>query len=251
MPRLTKDLNFEYKDKSYTLYSRYLYLHTDYADIYDMKYITPLLVKDKILLIHTINTHFATSNMIKYYGSMMNLNCNETRLMYKNMNNYFLNLFLKCATENLNIDINQVDDNNDNICLIAECLNIIRSGIKKYSRLRTATNQILCTKESLNDRNSKTYDCELPIGNYEQCPTFEYLRVKRGKSCKNIVTSSKKTNPIFSFLAKRLKYRGRNNKTRNHSVKPTKYSLTRKVKSLKHVNTLNLLGELTNVTNAI
>jgi hypothetical protein len=167
MPRLYNNLSFEYKDNEYILYSKYLYLHSDYNTIYDMSYITPEIVKNKLPLISLINIHFATSSMIKYFGSMMNLNCNETRLMYKNMNEYFINLFLKRVFGILNVDINTLNEVDDNSCLIAECLNIIRSDVRKYSRVRTSKNQLLCTKESLNINNSKRYECRLPITDYE------------------------------------------------------------------------------------
>jgi hypothetical protein len=88
MPRFYENLSFEYKDKEYILYSEHLYLHTEYNHIYNMSYITPEIVRNELSLISLINIHFATSNMIKYFGSMMNLNCNETRIMYKNMNAY-------------------------------------------------------------------------------------------------------------------------------------------------------------------
>jgi hypothetical protein len=130
----------------------------------------------------------------------------------------------------MHIDITTLNEVDEISCLIAKGLSIIRSGVRKYSRVRTAKNQLLCTKESLNINNSKRYGCNLPITDYEQCPTFEYLRTTKKKSCKNIIVSSQKTNPIYTFLAKRIKFTGKNSISRNHSVKPTKLAKTRKIK---------------------
>lgn len=206
---------------------KYFYLKTEklelkdkYNDIYHMKYvdnITTLIPQNtnnineysniKVIytyneLINIIKIKFSTENMLKYFGNKNNLNCKETRHVYKNLIDYFLNLFLYKMNKITNININNKDDNNPYICLIAECLNIIRASIKKYIRLRTSDTQVYyCKKEHLEKRDKKEYGCSIPVKEFEYCPSFKYLREEKKKTCKNILYKSLSTNDMYTLLS--------------------------------------------------
>ncbi len=147
---------------------------------------------------------------------------------------FFVNTFLAKMYENTNINTNLLSDSDDYICLLAQCVNIIRAGIKKYMRLRTAVTQTICSKERLNKRNRKTYGCKLPIGPYEQCPTFSYLHNVNHKTCRNIIQSSTKTNLFTNIGAKFLKgFRVKSKNIRNITLKKSVIKTRRQRNSLR------------------
>jgi hypothetical protein len=154
-------------------------------------------------LIILIQIHFSTTNMLKYFGNKSNLNGKETRNVYKELVEYFLNLFLYKIQKIMNINIdNIVDKNDDRLCVIAQCLNIIRASIKKYIRLRTSDSMpYQCKKNALERRNRNEYRCSVPMKEFEYCPSFEYLK-KKGKTCKQIITKSMDTNDMYTFFSK-------------------------------------------------
>jgi hypothetical protein len=59
-----------------------LYLDNEYEDIYKMNYITQELLKDDSIILE-IKDYFSPFNMTKYFGSTADLNCNQTRILYK------------------------------------------------------------------------------------------------------------------------------------------------------------------------
>lgn len=80
-------------------------------------------------VIELIKYHFSSKNMVTYFGNMADLNGIETHRLYKNLLDYFLNLFLKKMYMLTNINIMKISDDNDSyICFIALCMNIIRGG---------------------------------------------------------------------------------------------------------------------------
>lgn len=191
----------------YILKGAYLKLDPMYVNIYNLSYITPTVSKNGSVLILLINEHFSEYSMIKYFGNKKDLTCSHVRITYKNMVSFFINLFLAKMYEITINDTNLLSDNDDYICLLAQCVNIIRAGIKKYMRLRTAVTQSFCSKERLNKRNHDKYKCQLPIGPYEHCPTFSYLHNVKHKTCRNIIKSSTKTNILTNIGAKLLDQR--------------------------------------------
>ena len=101
---------------------------------------------------------------------------------------------------NINID-DIVDENDERLCVIAQCLNIIRASIKKYIRLRTSDSMPYhCKKNALEKRNKTEYGCPVPMKEFEYCPSFEYLK-KKGKTCKQIITKSMDTNNMYTALS--------------------------------------------------
>lgn len=207
------DITVNYNNINYSLKGTYLKLNPIYNNLYNLSYITPTVSKNGSVLILLINDHFSEYSMIKYFGNKKDLTCSHVRITYKNMVSFFINLFLAKMYELTNININILYDNDAYICLLAQCVNIIRAGIKKYMRLRTADTQNICSKDRLNKHDRKTYGCALPIGPYDQCPTFSYLHNIKNKTCKNIIQSSTKTNSFANIGAKLLK--GFHVKTKN------------------------------------
>ena len=153
--------------------------------------------------------------MLNYFGRKQDLTCIQVRILYEYLVSFYIKLFIDKMYNLTRIDIKKLSDNDDYICLLAQCTNIIRSGIRKYARLRTSITQLSCTKVELNNRNRKEYECQLPIGPYEQCPTFSYLHNVKHKTCKQILKSSSKTNPLYSIGARFLM---------RNSIQPKKYS---------------------------
>lgn len=153
-------------------------------------------------LIILIQIHFSTTNMLQYFGNKSNLNGKETRNVYKELVEYFLNLFLYKIQKIMNINIDDiVDENDERLCVIAQCLNIIRASIKKYIRLRTSDSMPYhCKKNALEKRNKIEYGCPVPMKEFEYCPSFEYLK-KKGKTCKQIITKSMDTNNMYTALS--------------------------------------------------
>jgi hypothetical protein len=137
---------------------------------------------------------------------------------------YFINLLLYKLYILTHIDVNSISNQNNNyMCLVAECSNIIRASIKKYVRLRTNKNQTLCSKNYLEKRNSIKYKCNYPLKNNNICPSFSILR-KKGKSCKNIIQSSKKSSNKYNFMSTFIRSSRKNNTSRNHITKPNNYT---------------------------
>lgn len=193
---------------------KYLELNSQYESIYKMYYITPELCRNSIALISTLNIYFSEYSMVKYFGNKQDLSCKEVRELYQNLISYFITLFILKISEITKIDITTLDDNDEYICLLAQCTNIIRAGIKKYSRLRTSTSYVtskICSKSKLNIDDANTYNCKLPIGPYDQCPSFNYLHAKKGKTCKHILKSSETPNKFVSLAAKALPNCGKRN----------------------------------------
>ena len=233
----------------YYLDANLLYLDNEYMDIYTMSYLDtskldiPKLISkiksrpfniDINILPPIIKDKFHPFNMNKYFGSRSDLSCTQTRRVYKEMVKYFINLFKIKMFTITGIDVeNIVDKNHYYICILAKCLNIIRGSIKKYARNRTSFNQPRrCSKKHLDFIDSKSYDCPFPIDDDTICPSFEYLREKDEKSCKDIIYSSKKTNKRITFGSKVYRYFSyipKNNKSRLLSALP----ITRKLKFIK------------------
>jgi hypothetical protein len=154
-------------------------------------------------LIILIQIHFSTKNMLQYFGNKRNLNGKHTRNVYKELVEYFLNIFLYKIQKIMNINIdNIVDENDDRLCVIAQCLNIMRASIKKYIRLRTSSSMpYYCKKNALERRNRDEYGCPVPMKEFEYCPSFEYLKNK-GKTCKYIIKKSMSTSDMYTLLSK-------------------------------------------------
>lgn len=175
-------------------------LNPEYNDIYQMRYITPELV-ESLDFITTIQVHFDELHMAAYFGDRANLSCKEVRKGYLNLLEYFRPLFTDTIERVMNIDISGLPNNAPTLCLIAECLSIIRASIKKYMRHRTSINQRWCTKSGLNTRNAEKYGCPATTGMYEYCPSFGYLHKIKGKSCKDILISSGRTDEEMTFYS--------------------------------------------------
>ena len=103
------------------------------------------------------------------------------------------------------INTDTLDTNNEYLCLIAECANIIRNSIKKYIRNRTALNQSQCSKNSLEKRNHDKYKCPYPINDNTLCPSFKYSYNKY-KSCSTVLKKAKEPNEEISMWANLTKY---------------------------------------------
>lgn len=207
-------------DKYFFLESKNLELKDKYNDIYYMNYIdniNKLLIKNNNIneysnnkisytyndLINIIKLKFSTENMLKYFGNKNDLDGKETRDIYKNLIDYFINLFLYKIEIITNIKVDNIDDNdNPYICLVAECLNIIRASIKKYVRLRTSDTQIyFCKKNYLEKRNRDDYKCSVPVKEFEYCPSFKYLREEKKKTCREIIKSALSPNNLYNFFS--------------------------------------------------
>ena len=204
----TYNINNKINNKSYKNTSFDKNIRIDVDNIYNIKNIqmnninnvkTNYTYNDLIIL---IQIHFSTKNMLQYFGNKSNLNGKETRNVYKELVEYFLNLFLYKIQKIMNINIDDiVDKNDDRLCVIAQCLNIIRASIKKYIRLRTSDSMPYhCKKNALEKRNKTEYGCPVPMKEFEYCPSFEYLK-KKGKTCKQIITKSMDTNNMYTALS--------------------------------------------------
>jgi hypothetical protein len=217
---------------------KYIKYNSQYENEYNMNYIfnNDVIIYDNAILnmknmnekylnytnvIELIKYHFLSMNMVKYFGNMRDLNCKQTRDLYKFLIVYFTNLFLGRMKIMTNIDVMKIDDENDPyVCFIAECMNIIRASVKKYVRLRTSASQPKkCQREELENRNRKKYECAVPMREYEYCPSFHYLKQK-GKTCKNILESSMTTNEKYNIFAELFKSSITNNNpiTNNNSI---------------------------------
>ena len=160
-----------------------------------------------------------------------------------------------------NINTNTLDTNNEYLCLIAECANIIRGSIKKYTRHRTALNQIHCSKNLLEQRNHRIHKCPYPINDNTLCPQFNSLH--RKYTCKEILHKAKYPNKYINILANLTKYIPiipRNNITRNLRSQPpvntsiymkrkVTNTMTRRVKK-NYKNTNNNIN-LNNIKDAV
>lgn len=190
-----------------------------YADKYNMDYIfnSDKIVSDNNILntnnigthilnytniINLLQYHFSSNKMLEYYGNKNNLTGVQTRNLYKYLLDYYFKLFLSRMNELTNINVLNIDNEDDTYtCFIAKCMNIIRGSIKKYVRLRTSSTQpYWCKKKYLENRNSKKYGCPIPVKEYEYCPSFAILK-QRGKTCKQILHSSMRTNDIYTMLS--------------------------------------------------
>ena len=196
MPRIHEDITININSKSYILDAGKLLLNTIYMPIYTMAYITKESFEKDILYL-VVQEKFKPTNMNIYFGYFPDLNCDEVRILYKQMVEYFIHLFEMKMSTFANID--KKNEDNDSLCVIAHCASIIRGSIKKYIRNRTLLDQWLCSKNVLNRRNAREHDCPYPIGNNILCPEFENL--KKTRSCKKILESSTKTNNLYSILA--------------------------------------------------
>jgi hypothetical protein len=189
--------------------------------------------------IRSIKYHFSSENMMKYYGNMRDLNCKQTRDLYKYLLDYYLNLFLNKMKLITKMDVMKIEDENDPYtCFIAECMNIIRASIKKYVRLRTSAYQpFWCKREILEERNRNKYGCAVPMREYDYCPSFQYLKQK-GKTCKKIIESSMNTNDIFTLGSKLSIIPKFNNIPINKTRNIVKSSLLnrRKTRKIRHTN---------------
>lgn len=192
MPQIKKNLFFLYNNKKYILDANLLYLDTEYMDKYKMTYLTKKFIDTTILPLD-IKEIFNPYNMAVQFGSMRNLSCKQTRYIYHQLLDYFTTLFEQKMYELTNIDINNTNDNNEYTCTIAECLSIIRASIRKYSRFRTALNQILCSKDNYEQLNHDHYKCPYPINDDTLCPTFRQS-LKKHKTCKKVISKAKTTN---------------------------------------------------------
>ena len=198
---------------------KYISYNTQYTNIYNMSYIfnnDKIINNNTILNVNNINKsilnyneviqllkiHFSPTNMIKYFGSMRDLNGKETRILYKYLLETYMGLFMTNMKEKTGIDVLIIQDDEDPyMCFIAECMNIIRASIKKYVRLRTSASQWKrCQREHLEKRNSEEYGCPIPVKEYEYCPSFSILKA-RGKTCKSIFKSSMNTNNLYTLMS--------------------------------------------------
>jgi len=253
MPRIYETIKIQKDLIRYELDATLLYLDTEYIDIYMMTYITKKMLDTDILPL-AIKEKFSPYNMSIYFGSRADLSCSNGRILYKNMVDYYINLFEMKMYDINNINTKTLDINNEYLCTIAECANIIRSSIKKYIRNRTALNQTKCSKELLEKRNKEKYTCPYPINDDTLCPSFNYVKNKY-KSCKEILYKAKHPSKKMSILANLSKYipiKPRNNTTRNlRSQPPVDTSIyikrnlsntkTRRVKkNYKNTNNINL-----------
>lgn len=230
MPRITHDFiitndtNIGKINETYHLLANKLYLDTDYMYIYTMSYLDHIeglypndfvFSNDKINkavlthneLIDKIKYNFSQENMLKYFGSKMDLETNLLRKVYNNMSKYFLILFYKKIHKMINKE--DIDIHN---CVIAECMHIIRASVKKYARLRISPHTpSKFSKRSLNARNAQKYGCKHVLHEYEYCPSFSQLLNgytdgngvwRNPKTCDKIIESTLTTNDGYTFLSK-------------------------------------------------
>lgn len=183
-----------------------------------MKYLSFENIKNDIIT-EIIKHYFNQFNMQLYYGSRKNLSCADGRSLYNSMIMYFINMLeyrlILAHSENSSLFY----DNDSYICILAESAHFIRGSIKKYIRHRTANNQIGCSKESLEKRNSEKYSCPYPTPNDYICPTFDNLL--KTKNCKEILKSSKTTSESYTVGSKLvgiINPNPRNNKSRKLSA---------------------------------
>lgn len=202
--------------------------------------------------IDLIKVYFSSTNMIKYFGNMENLNGLQTRKLYKYMLEYYLNLFMHKMKIKTGIDVMAVENDNDPyVCFIAECMNIIRGSIKKYVRLRTSPSQPKwCKRDHLEQRNHKQHGCPTPVKEFEYCPSFDALK-KRGKTCKQILKSAMRTNENYTLAADLCVFpvwKPKPINSRKHIIMspPVKRRGTRKVK--RNIPRPNLNTNLRNTT---
>jgi hypothetical protein len=255
----------------------YVITNPEYSNIYTMSYIfdsDKIINNNEILnnininktilnyneIIELIKIHFSPTNMIKYFGNMRNLNGKQTRDLYKYMLDYFLNLFVNKMQEKMKLNVMNVNNDNDPyVCFIAECMNMIRASIKKYVRLRTSRSQpFWCKRPYLEKRNHEKYDCPINIKEFEYCPSFTILK-KRGKTCKQIIKSSRNTNDMYTLMSDLCVSPVWNPKTvnkRKHIFlsQPIKKRHTRKIKhnniiNLQHNNIRNVQHNNINISN--
>jgi|LauGreDrversion4_2_1035121.scaffolds.fasta_scaffold53216_3 hypothetical protein len=236
MPRIYTDFEIinstgieNKKNEKYYLLSKYLYLDTDYNHIYTMKYLEGIdgiypngyefldsnIDKNMITyneLVDIIKVEFSTKNMLKYFGSNSDLMPGDLRNTYNNMNKYFLFMFYNKISDIIGIQIKDISEDNGLLCVISECMSIIRASVKKYVRLRISPDTpTKYKKQSLNRRNSHKYGCSNIIEEYEYCPSFSQLLngytdgngIKhKPKSCRNIMISALTTNDNYTALSK-------------------------------------------------
>ena len=159
-------------------------LQPEYNHIYRMAYVT----KDRLetgMSIYDIQQHFDEFHMPVYFGDRANLSCMQVRDGYLNLISYFRAVFMDKVEHLLGVKIDTMPEEDSRLCILAECLSIIRASIKKYMRYRTSANQLLCRKSKLNIRNADEYGCPREVGLHEYCPSFEHLRKVRRKTCKS------------------------------------------------------------------
>ncbi len=164
---------------------------------------------------------FSLQTMRVQYGDAADLTCSEARELYTQMLDHFIGTF----KQRIGItNVNRYPDNDLILCILAECLSIIRAGIKKYTRIRTIPNQSLCLTSELENRNHEKYGCSNPLPEHELCPTFQRLRQR--KSCKYIFKSSGEPNKLITFMAKALQCVTR----KTSGGRRSKHRYTRKMK---------------------
>lgn len=189
-----------------------------------------------IQLINTIKIYFSTKNMLIYFGNKNNLKGIQTRDIYKKLIEYFISLFIYKMRKIKNIDLMNIkndDNNHPYICLIAQSLSIIRASIKKYVRLRTSDSQpYYCKKKYLEERNRSVYGCSVPVNEFEYCPSFEYLRNKKKKTCKEIIKKAMETNDIFTGMSSICIFPVKHIKSIHVSSDDPKYT---KIKGTRHI----------------
>jgi hypothetical protein len=163
-----------------------LRLDDQYIDDYNMTYITPNMLNSTLPAY--IREKFSLQTMCVQYGDSANLTCSDVRELYTQMVDHFIGIF----KQRIGIaNVNGYPDNDPIVCMLAECLSIIRAGIKKYTRIRTIPNQLLCLTSELEKRNHGRYGCSNPLPEHELCPTFQRLRQE--KSCKHIFKIVRRT----------------------------------------------------------
>lgn len=203
MPRIHENIKIQKDLNTFELDANHLYLDTEYIEIYMMTYLTKKMLDTDILPL-AIKEKFNPYTMSIYFGSRADLTCENTRVLYKSMVDYFINLFEMKMYDINHINTDTLDINNEYVCLIAECTNIIRGSIKKYTRNRTALNQIHCSKNLLEQRNYRRHKCPYPINDDTLCPSFKSLH--KTYTCKEILYKAKHPNETFDILANISKY---------------------------------------------
>lgn len=178
-----------------TLNPAFFQLSPVYNDIYQMNYITVEMLQRDIP-VFVIKEKFNEHNMAAYFGDRANLSCIQVRDAYLNILHYFRTIFMDKIEDMLGVYIELLPKEEPALCMIAECLNIIRASIKKYMRYRTSLNQRRCSKAILDQRNAEVYGCTTDD---VYCPSFNYLRSVKRKSCKDIVISSGTTSDIMTY----------------------------------------------------
>lgn len=211
MGKINYKISYAYNNKLYTLNHTYLYLDDDYISIYKMDYLDNIFKEDIPQFL--IRDAFSEYNMLKYFGSNANLSCKAVRILYEHLINYFIPLMIKKFLEIKQLNISTINENDPTLCILAECCSLIRSLIKKYVRNRTRIDLNICSKKYLEKINIKDYGCDATD---EFCPSFNLLRTKRHKSCKQIMQSSTSPNEKFTQLSKLLISRIMNKGT--HSI---------------------------------